>query len=397
MSIYLQPAHSKAAEELVAASAAHGGLAPLDIESFWRDDAEAHSDIWSARCPQMPLGIRMSAECVFAELDEPEDWHRHYHDGAYKQALCKRYNDRAEEIVGRRLLDESPPPSADKIWPQPKQLYDIFEAKNIWNNESYWLMQVADTPQELEALLDRVEKRLKNLREFLFPTEWHSEKKRLQELGIPAPIYRSQRGPVTFATSIFGVENLIYLLVDQPDLAQRFSTVLRNAILARAALLDAESGWAAGAGARGWYWLDDNCCTLNNEMYEFFARPILAAVFAVYSPDPQDRRGQHSDSDMAHQLPSLAALGLNEVNLGPNLSIAEIRQALPRAAIYGQLAPFSFSRNEEVNLVAECIRDAEMARAERGVVFATAGSINNGSRLTSLRLLMAAIQRYGRY
>ena len=34
---------------------------------------------------------------------------------------------------------------------------------------------------------------------------------------------------------------------------------------------------------------------------------------------------------------------------------------------------------------------------ERGLVWATAGSINNGTRLTSMRLAMAAIQRYGRY
>jgi hypothetical protein len=38
-----------------------------------------------------------------------------------------------------------------------------------------------------------------------------------------------------------------------------------------------------------------------------------------------------------------------------------------------------------------------MARAERGVVLATAGSINNGSRLTGMRLLMGTIQRYCRY
>ena len=39
----------------------------------------------------------------------------------------------------------------------------------------------------------------------------------------------------------------------------------------------------------------------------------------------------------------------------------------------------------------------QMAREMRGLVFATAGSINNGTRLTSMRLAMAAIQRYGRF
>jgi len=33
----------------------------------------------------------------------------------------------------------------------------------------------------------------------------------------------------------------------------------------------------------------------------------------------------------------------------------------------------------------------------RGLVFATAGSINNGSRLTGMRLLMAAVQQLGRH
>ena len=42
-------------------------------------------------------------------------------------------------------------------------------------------------------------------------------------------------------------------------------------------------------------------------------------------------------------------------------------------------------------------RTAEMARETRGLNFTTAGSINNGSRLTGMRLLMAAVERYGRY
>ena len=45
----------------------------------------------------------------------------------------------------------------------------------------------------------------------------------------------------------------------------------------------------------------------------------------------------------------------------------------------------------------EFLRDFEMAREHRGLWFATAGSINNGTRLTSMRLAMAAVQRYGRY
>jgi uroporphyrinogen decarboxylase len=100
---------------------------------------------------------------------------------------------------------------------------------------------------------------------------------------------------------------------------------------------------------------------------------------------------------MAHLLPLLAELDLRGVNFGPTLSVREIRQSCPHAVIDGQLAPFTFSRNEEANLVAEFLRDFEQARPHRGLRFSTAGSVNNGSRLTGMRLLMAAIQRHGRY
>ena len=49
------------------------------------------------------------------------------------------------------------------------------------------------------------------------------------------------------------------------------------------------------------------------------------------------------------------------------------------------------------NMVAEFLRDFGQAREKRGLNFTTAGSINNGSRLSGMRLLMAAVQRYGRY
>ena len=70
---------------------------------------------------------------------------------------------------------------------------------------------------------------------------------------------------------------------------------------------------------------------------------------------------------------------------------------MPGAIIDGQLAPFTFSRDQQEQIVIEFLRDFEQARRSRGLRFATAGSINNGSRLTGMRLIMAAIQRFGRY
>jgi uroporphyrinogen decarboxylase len=361
------------AQELVTRAHANGGLAPVDLERFWADQAIAKTDPFGAAIPQVPLGIMMSHECVFAELGLPEtpaNWHRLVHDAVWRAELCRAYNDKAESIVGRRLLNETVTPPA----PPAKQLHDIFEARNVWHNESYWLQPSAHNEDELQRLLDRVDQRLENLAAFLDPAPKH---------------FRFLRGPVTLATSIYGTENLIYLILDNPDLAGRFRDTILRAML--------EMARVTGTEPRGFQFNDDNCALLTPEMYEFFAFPILQTIFDKYAPNPGDRRYQHSDSAMGHLLPILARLNFTGVNFGPTLSVAEIRQQMPQTIIEGQLAPFTFSRNEEENLVGEFLRDFEQAREKRGLVFTTAGSINNGSRLTGLRLIMAAIQRYGRY
>ena len=368
----------------------------LDVKRFWEDQEVAISDPWSDTCPQMPIGIGMSNECVFTELDVEEDWYRLVHDNDFRVGLERSYNDKTEIAVGKRLLGEKSR-NPDRAWPPVKKLNDIFEAENRWIKWSYWLLPAANNPAELEALLDRVELRLENLAAFILPKNWDREKERLTGLGESVPLYRNQRGPVTFAMSVYGLENLIFLISDLPDLAARFRDLICRSILEIARMLDSEAGFGAENAPRGFSWADDNCCMLSPEMYEFFGYPIVKAVFDRYSPDKNDLRSQHSDSDMEHLLPILSKLDLNSVNFGPSLSVAAIRQHLPGALIRGQLAPFTFSRNEEVYIVAETLRDFEMSRQDKGILFSTAGSINNGSRLTGLRLIMATIQNYCRY
>lgn len=388
--------HRRMIESLIHDTRSHDGLAPLDLERFWADQDVSLRDPWGADIPQVPFGAVLTGECVFAELGLDEDFWRYEHDMAWRRELHRAYNDRAEAVVGRRILPE---PSLDPQprYPPVKGLHDVFEARHEWHSGSWWLRPVVHNEDELRALLDRVEARIERMRSFLLPPQWDEEKDRLVAQGVRPPLYRGQRGPVTFAMSIYGVENLIYLLSDNAPLAERFRNAILEAMLAIGRVLDEEAGYTPETAPRGFSFCDDQCALLTPEMYERFGYPILKAVFDRYAPGPGDRRFQHSDSAMGHLLPILSRLDLTGVNFGPTLTVAEIRSHLPRAVIHGQLAPFTYSRNEQENMVAEFLRDFEMARDKQGLVFATAGSIHNGTRLTSMRLLMAAIQRYGRY
>ncbi|MBI4979006.1 MAG: hypothetical protein HZC28_16120 [Spirochaetes bacterium] len=384
-----------AAKQLVLETRNNKGLAPVDIERFWRENDKACATPFGD-IPHMALGIRMSWECVFDELGIPEDPWRYLNDEAWALSLNKQYNDKAEAIIGKRLLTEKPT-DRTLAYPAVKQLHDVFEAKNIWHAGSWWLEQSAHSEAELSALLDRVEERNRNLRAFLLPDNWESEKKRLMALGRKPPLYRFQRGPVTFAMSVYGVEPLIYLILDNPTLAGRFRDVMITTMLSIGRILDEEAGYTPETAPHGFQFNDDNCAMLNPDMYEFFGYPVLKAMFSRYSPLPKDRRYQHSDSAMAHLLPLLGTLNFTGVNFGPTLSVNEIRAHMPNANIDGQLAPFTFSRNEEENIVLETLRDFEQSKAHRGVMYTTAGSINNGSRLTGMRLIMSTLQNHCRY
>ncbi len=375
----------------------HNGMAPVDLDAFWEADAKAKTDPFADDCPQVACGVMMSTEAVWDELGIAEDWKQQEEDIAYRIQLNQQYNDISERIVGKRLLNETLP-DPTKQYPKVKKLSDIFEANEEWHMWSYWLKQSADSPDELEALLDRVERRLENLREFILPENWDTEKDRLMAMGIKPNLYRGQRGPVTFATSIFGTENLLFLIMDQPELAQRFRDLILRAMLGLADVMDQEAGWTPDCDwGRGFGFADDNCALLTPDMYELFGYPILKAVFDRYAPLPGDNRFQHSDSDMGHLLPILGRLNFSGVNFGPNIRVRDIREHLPKAVIYGTLAPFTFSRDNHETIVRETLRDFDEARAGKGLVFATAGSINNGSRLTGMRLIMSAIQHFGQY
>jgi uroporphyrinogen decarboxylase len=367
-------------------------LAKIDLEQFWRDDALAHEEnCFSQKAPQVALGIRMSDECVFSELGEPgEPWGHTPRERRIE--LNKRYNDKAERIVGRRLLNENFPP-ADAHFPATKRIGEVFGGEYVWYNGTEWLKSDIDTPQKLEARLDIIDKM--DLRSFILPADWERQCKiKYEKYGLRPGSPHGVRGPVTLACSIFGIENLIYLIEDEPGLAKRFSDAIADTIIKMTEITDAESGKAQ----HGFGFADDNCCMLNAEMYEFFAYPILERVFSRFCPEASHQRYQHSDSEMAHLLPVLGRLGFHGVNFGPGVTIDKIREYMPKTRIDGCLAPFTFMNYDSGRLIAEAKRDCEMAkRYGRGVNLATAGSINDGSSLENMRAVMWAICEYGRY
>lgn len=363
----------------------------VDLERFWRDDAASQGKPFSTDKPQVPMQIWMTEECIWAELGlEPDP--RYEFDEAFRLDLNRRYNEKALAIVGRKQLSEEPrvPPGLRVI--PTRTVTELFGARVVWSEGIRWDFPTLATPRELERKLDEVERI--DLEEFVFPPGWQEAYARhLSAFGRAPKLGGDLRGPVTAAMSIVGVENCILWLYDAPSLMERFRDLLAQKIIEIDRLLRR----ATGAPERGFAVRDDNCALLNPELYARFGLPILKRIFETFSPGPEDLRYQHSDSEMTHLLPLLAEAGVNAANFGPTVDPREIRRHLPRCVIYGQLPPFTFSRGTPEEIYAAVRRDIEWVGADGGLVIATAGSVNAGSRLEGLRAVMAAIQKHGRY
>jgi uroporphyrinogen decarboxylase len=373
----------------------------LDTEQFWKDDEEAHiGNCFNPKAKQVAFGIRMAFECVFPELGiESHPWAEYSPE--VKAEYAKRYNDKAEKIVGKRLLQEEY--SASFVhFPYIKRIGEVFEGVYSIRENVEWLEGGVKTPEDLERLLDRVEKL--DMPSFIFSGNCFRELERIYEQSgeKPDPFRlggRHIRGPVTPATSLMGVENFLLLYYDAPELIKRFSQVMGGAILRRSKAIDEICGYHEHNKPRGFSFADDNCCLTTPELYEDFGYPILKKIFGYYSPDTGDMRYQHSDSEMSHLLPILSRLDFTGVNFGPTVLFDQIRGHMPKTRIDGCIAPFTFMRNNREDLFREAERDCAMSAGNglRGLNMSTAGSINYGSSLESMRLLMRVIQNYGRY
>lgn len=371
-------------------------LLDVDLERFWQDNALALQDPFCPDNPQAPMTLTTTEGCLWEELGMTPD-PRYLTDPEVHMRLNRLYNDKAEEVVGCRLLPEVFVPPEHQL-PRPKRIEELFGSQIVTISGSEeiggadWVVESIHTVAELEARLEYVAEL--DLSEVVFPSGFTLALGRLREqYGQYPELGGGIRGPVTAAMSLCGVENIILWLVDYPPIMERFRDLLATKIVELCMLLRQ----ATGAPLRGFRFADDNCAMLNARLYERFGLPILQHVFAAFCPDNEDYRFQHSDSEMTHLLPLLARCRLHGCNFGPTVLPEAIRAAMPRTVIYGQLPPFTFSRGAPQEIAAAVMRDIRAVGYDGGLVVDTAGSVNPGSKLEGLRAAMHAIQVMGQY
>jgi uroporphyrinogen decarboxylase len=100
---------------------------------------------------------------------------------------------------------------------------------------------------------------------------------------------------------------------------------------------------------------------------------------------------------MGHLLDFQYNLGIREVNYGPEVDVAQIREKMPDAMIYGHIPPFLLRNGSPDEIKARILNDFQKAGQTGGLTVATAGSLAAGTGIGRMRWMMQIVQEHCRY
>lgn len=355
----------------------------LDIEAFWEENARCGA--FTTAKPRCALSFSPDDHWLFEFLAAPSTL-RYYRDKPYRDALHQEANALTRAWVGQAFFEE------DTWETSPKRIENLFGCEfGYYEGGTPWLMPVTDDPRAFDAILDQAERT--DLRAWALPedflAEWETRRaqgRSLLNLGT------GSRGPATIMTSVIRPETLFLWCYDYPERMRRFSDLLAQKMVELNQVLRAFSGNAEP----GWWITDDNSALFNRKLYRAYCYPVLERVLAALAPGGA-KRYQHSDSAMGHLLDQQVALGIREVNYGPEIDVADIRAKMPDALIYGHIPPFLLRQGAPEEIRQRVISDFHKAGATGGLQVTTAGSLAAGTGLGRMRFLMQVVAQECRY
>ncbi len=363
--------------------------AGLDVEAWWAENEACQRP--GTDKPRCPASFSPDDHWIFEFMAVPSTL-RYYHDTDYRNALHAEVNALTLAHVGRAFFDE------DTWRTLPRRIENLFGCEFGYHEGSTpWLMPVTDDPDEFAAVLDRAE--ATDMRVWSLSEDYLAEWEERKAAGKPLPkLGTGSRGPATIMTSVLKPETVFFWFYDHPDLMRRFRDVLAVKMVEFNRILREFSGndEPGGPAEPGWWITDDNSALFNRRLYREYCYPVLEQVLAAFAPGDA-RRYQHSDSAMGHLLELQYALGIRDVNYGPTVDAALIREQMPDAIINGQMPPMLLRNGSPEAIRARVVEDFAKAGGTGLLNVTTAGSLAAGTGVGRMRWFMQAVQECCRY
>lgn len=362
----------------------------LDCREFWKEN-EKCMEPFTTNKPRVPIGFWLDDHYLIEEMAIPSTV-RYYNDTDYRLEVNRQCNQRIEKVIGRKFYNED---AIEELKPAPNRFEVLMGAHwELTEGGTPWLESNVNDIEDVKKLIHKAEKL--DMKAVVLPEDWQ-EKREAYEKASGKKLKLGgggSRGPATMATSILGTTNTCIFMMDEPEVIKEFFEILAVKLVEYHNALMLLTGHD---NRKGYALTDDNCYLFPPALYEKLCAPVLERLFKEFAPDIKHSRYQHSDSSMGHLMGILNDLGVNGVNFGPDIHPLEIRKAMPKACIHGQIPPFVL-RNGTPEDIIDCVRrDIEAVGQDGGLVECPAGSVAAGTSLENLKIYMWAVDKYGRY
>ncbi len=360
----------------------------LDYKAFWEENKKCFQPFTTDK-PRVPVRLPFDDHFLLEEMNI-RTTAQYYKDRDYRLKMNRLCNNRMEKAIGIRHFQEN-----ESMILSPIRFEVLMGAHWEYSEGGTpWLESTVEDIEDVKKIISDAEKL--DMDKTVFPEGWFEEKEQVEKSkGIKVDFgARGHRGPATMATSILGTVNTCMFIMDEPEVMSAFFEVLTEKMVEyHKALLK-----ATNSEPKPGYWItDDNCYLFPPNQYEQFCASFVKRMFDEFAPNPTHSRYQHSDSAMGHLMGILYDLGVNNCNFGPTIHPAEIRKAMPKTVIQGQMPPFTLRNGSPEEIIDIVRRDIDSVGGDGGLVATTAGSLAAGTPFDNVKVYLWAIQEYGRY
>lgn len=357
--------------------------AGLDPAAFWAENEACQ--VFTTAKPRCAAAFSPDDHWLFEFMSVPSTL-RYYRDKAYRDELHHQVNAITLEHVGQAFFDQ------DTWRHSPKRIENLFGCEfHYHEGGTPWFVPVTTDPDEFAHILDRAAHT--DIETWALPEDFCGEWQARRAAGEEMPLLGTgSRGPATIMTSVLGVETTFFWCYDYPDLMARFRDLLAEKMVELNTLLRRFSDNTQP----GWWITDDNCALFNRKLYRQYCVPVLDQVLNAMAPGDANRY-QHSDSAMGHLLDYQYELGIRDVNYGPEVDAALIREKMPDAMINGHIPPLLLRNGDPQEIKTRILDDFQKAGRNGGLQVTTAGSLAAGTGVGRMRWMMQVVRDCCRY
>lgn len=356
----------------------------FDFERFWQQNDWNLQNFDNKN--MIPVTLSFD-DHYLQELVGPFSTLEYYNNHEYRVNIHKKANEILYNALGRKFYPED-------IYPEPNPIrFEIIMGANykITEGSTPWFESSVEEISDVKRLIERYQKidiKEEILKDNLLERKEEYEKKTNKKIKWG----QYTRGPATIATSVIGTTNLCIFMIEEDDVIEEFYDILGVKLTEYLKTIRELSDNNSNSIAL----LDDDCFLFSPKLYEKFCAPVLERLFNTFAPNPNDRRFQHSDSDMGHLMVILYQLGVNAVNFGPKIHPLDIRKAMPNARIHGQIPPFTLRNGTQQEIIDTIKRDMEVALIDGNFIATTAGSIAAGTPIENITTFIKAVCEFGK-